>query len=189
MCVSATIIFVCTNISLSLKFKYPAVTCGLINDDYSVQGNVSSEFQSYQDDAIKEYLINKEYETAGKPTHFTGVMQCFCDWRKDSLDATDMTYALSIDPSLEPVSICQLYTADKLKSKIFGQSVAFIIIIVNLILKTVIIKGITWVGEDTNSEQLSSITNGVFAAQFFNTGFLLLLVNGNMTEHQPKFLT
>lgn len=74
-------------------------------------------------------------------------------------------------------------------SKIFGQSVAFVIIAVNLILKTVIIKGITWVGEDTNSEQLSSITNGVFVAQFFNTGILLLLVNGNMTEHSPKFLT
>jgi len=60
---------------------------------------------------------------------------------------------------------------------------------VNLILKTVIIKGITWVGEDTNSEQLSSITNGVFVAQFFNTGILLVLVNGNMTEHSPKFIT
>lgn len=63
------------------------------------------------------------------------------------------------------------------------------IIAINLILKSVIIKGITWVGEDTNSEQLSSITNGVFFAQFFNTGILLLLVNGNLTEHPPYFLT
>jgi hypothetical protein len=70
-----------------------------------------------------------------------------------------------------------------------GQSVSFIIIAVNLILKSVIIKGITWVGEDTNSEQLSSITNGVFIAQFFNTGILLLLVNGNMSEHEPKIIT
>jgi hypothetical protein len=36
---------------------------------------------------------------------------------------------------------------------------------------------------------LSSITNGVFYAQFFNTGILLLLVNANLTEHEPKFIT
>ena len=58
-----------------------------------------------------------------------------------------------------------------------------------MILKIVIIKSITWVGEDTNSEQLSSITNGVFAAQFFNTGILLVLVNANLTEHEPHFIT
>jgi hypothetical protein len=58
-----------------------------------------------------------------------------------------------------------------------------VIVIINLILKTVTIMGIEWVGEDTNSEQLTSITNGVFIAQFFNTGILILLVNGNMTEH------
>jgi hypothetical protein len=56
-------------------------------------------------------------------------------------------------------------------------------------LKIIIIKGITWVGEDTNSEQLSSITNGVFIAQFFNSGILLLLVNGNISEHPPYSLT
>lgn len=74
-------------------------------------------------------------------------------------------------------------------SKAFGSSIAFLIVIINLILKTVIIKSITWVGEDTLSEQLSSITNGVFAAQFFNTGILLLLVNGNLTEHEPFWIT
>jgi hypothetical protein len=49
-------------------------------------------------------------------------------------------------------------------SKVFGSSIAFVIVIINLILKAIIIASITWVGEDTNSEQLSSITNGVFAA-------------------------
>lgn len=29
----------------------------------------------------------------------------------------------------------------------------------------------------------------MFAAQFFNTGILLLLINGNMTEHSPHFIT
>jgi len=64
-----------------------------------------------------------------------------------------------------------------------------VIIGFNIILKNIIIAAIKWVGEDTNSEQLSSITNGVFVAQFFNTGILLLLINGNMSEHWPHFLT
>lgn len=59
----------------------------------------------------------------------------------------------------------------------------------NTILKTVTIKMITWVGEDTMSERLTSITQGVFLAQFFNTGWVLLLVNANLTEYEPKFFT
>jgi len=68
-------------------------------------------------------------------------------------------------------------------SKILGQSVAFFIIGVNIILKTSIIKLIQWIGEDTYSKQLTSITNMVFIAQFFNTGILLLIVNANLSEH------
>jgi len=82
-----------------------------------------------------------------------------------------------------------MYFWDYKKGKAFGTSVAFVIIAVNLILKTSIIKLITWVGEDTCSEQLASITNGVFIAQFFNTGFLLLMVNANISEHWPCFIT
>ena len=48
---------------------------------------------------------------------------------------------------------------------------------------------ITWISEDTVSGQLASITNGVFYAQFFNTGILLLLVNANMTQYGPKAIT
>ena len=36
--------------------------------------------------------------------------------------------------------------------------------------------------EDTKSEQLSTITNYVFYAQFFNTALLILLVNANLSE-------
>jgi len=87
------------------------------------------------------------------------------------------------------VPFCQSYFKDKLHSKILGTSISFIIIAVNLILKTLIIKLITSIRHDTESQKLASITNGVFFAQFFNTGILLLLVNAIMTEHDPKFVT
>jgi hypothetical protein len=41
---------------------------------------------------------------------------------------------------------------------------------------------IKWIGEDTHSQQLKSITNGIFVTQFFNTGILLALVTANFTE-------
>lgn len=53
----------------------------------------------------------------------------------------------------------------------------------------VIIKGIQWVGYESNSLRISSISNGIFFSQFINQGVILLLVNGNMTEHQPFFIT
>jgi hypothetical protein len=72
---------------------------------------------------------------------------------------------------------------------LIGYSISFLIIFINLILKKVIIGLITWVGEDTLSEQIASITGGVFYALFFNTGILITLVNANLSEHQPKIIT
>lgn len=45
-----------------------------------------------------------------------------------------------------------------------------------------IIKLITYIGVDTESEQTRLITNGVFVVQFFNTALLLLVVNANLAE-------
>lgn len=45
-----------------------------------------------------------------------------------------------------------------------------------------IIKLITYIGVDTESEQARLITNGVFVVQFFNTALLLLVVNANLVE-------
>ena len=85
--------------------------------------------------------------------------------------------------------MCHYYNSEVLKATIAGSSVSFFIVALNLILKKVIIDLIHWVGEDTLSEQLSSIANYVFAAQFFNTGLLLLIINANMTEHKPFWIT
>jgi len=81
------------------------------------------------------------------------------------------------------------YSKDIINSKILGTSIAFIIVAVNVILKLVTIKLVEWVGEDTESCQKALITKSVFYAQFFNTGFLILIVNANLTEHDPHGFT
>ena len=70
-----------------------------------------------------------------------------------------------------------------------GQSIAFIIVGVNFVLKIITIKLVEWIGEETTSLEKTSITRGVLFAQFFNTGILILMVNANLTEHEPKLVT
>lgn len=88
-----------------------------------------------------------------------------------------------------PIQLCQQYYADFQYSFGLGTAISLVIVIFNLVLRFIIIALIEWIGEDTYSERLSSITNAVFMATFFNTGILLLLVNANVTEHPPHFLT
>lgn len=62
------------------------------------------------------------------------------------------------------------------------------IIVINMILKEITIRMITWIGYDTHSRLMTNITNGVFIALFFNTAILLLLVQANLEEINPGFL-
>ena len=45
-----------------------------------------------------------------------------------------------------------------------GLAIAIFIVIVNLILQILIIESVTWIGEDTQSQQLTTITTIVFIA-------------------------
>jgi len=56
-----------------------------------------------------------------------------------------------------------------------------------MVIKSVTIALITWIGYDTHSEQLTKITNNVFLGQFFNTAFLLLLVYANFAGMSMPF--
>ena len=62
---------------------------------------------------------------------------------------------------------------------VISNVITGIIVVINIILKELTVILIVAIGYDTHSEQLSKITNSVFIGQFFNTGFLLLLVYAN----------
>lgn len=78
--------------------------------------------------------------------------------------------------------MCKDYSESMFMNLAIGQSITGFIVVVNLILKTLTIALITWIGYDTHSEQLTKITNGVFIAQFFNTAIVLLIVEANTFE-------
>lgn len=65
----------------------------------------------------------------------------------------------------------------------------YVIIIINIIIRTVITKIMVFAGCDTESQYLSFVTNVVFICQFFNTGFLPMLCTANLTHQIPyKFV-
>jgi len=71
-------------------------------------------------------------------------------------------------------------------SKILALSVTVVVVAVNTIIKKVVVALVGWIGEDTVSQQKASVVKGAFIGQFFNTGFIILIVNANMVEHEPK---
>ena len=198
LAISASIIFFCTLEANKRKFRYPVIHCEDIEQEYKCaeEGFGCEDMDGWIKDATDEYHVNRQKQKLNKATNYVGSMQCLCQFykEKDSTTGGNEVESLTIPDDLdvnggEDIMICNEYFFDKIYSKVLGQSIAFIIIAVNIVLKTVIIKLIEWIGEDTISERLASITNGVFYAQFFNTGILLLLVNANMTEHPPHFFT
>jgi hypothetical protein len=134
--------------------------------------------------SIKEYESNMALQKKGKPTDYGTVMQCFCKYSKAKNLLTDDTTG-----KINGKFICDYYYSDKDVSKAMGLAIAIFIVVINLVLQRIIIGLVDWIGEDTHSQQLETITNLVFLAQFFNTGLLMLLINANMTEHSPHFIT
>jgi len=84
----------------------------------------------------------------------------------------------------DEIPLCTDYTNSKWYLLIFGNGISFVIVAINIVLKTIMIKLITWIGYDTHSEQLTTITNGIFTSLFVNTGLVILLVNANFNEYK-----
>lgn len=83
--------------------------------------------------------------------------------------------------------MCQEYIDAQLPTFLASNSITVIITLINLIIRLVTVKLIKWIGYDTHSQLVTAITNGVFAAQFFNTAILVLLVYANFTEFGGTF--
>ena len=77
---------------------------------------------------------------------------------------------------------CEDYFASQWTTLYVSNGVMVAIIGINYILKQLIIMLITWIGYDTHSELMTTITNGVFVGLFFNTGILLTLTNANLNS-------
>lgn len=119
---------------------------------------------------------------------YTGPMQCFCIAEKK--DGKKKTEYYTLKDKRGGISfqgqICLEYSNDQLKSKLYGLSITVIIVVINQILKKGIIDMVSWIGIDTLSKQMGIVAKAVFLAQFFNTGIIILIINANLAEHEPR---
>lgn len=178
MAISFSFIFICSQGANRPLLKYPATNCVEIQETYGT---------NFQAGAFGEWDRNfdKEFNEIETPV-YTGILKCYCDLTRKS----DKSFGASTLVEGERVgseekikqAICYNYITDTFRAKVLGGIMSFSIVVINTILRLVMITLIKWIGEDTHSQQLKSITNGVFIAQFLNTGFLMLLVQANLQE-------
>jgi len=71
---------------------------------------------------------------------------------------------------------------------VMSSSVSFLIVIVNMVIRTINIKLIDRVGYNTLSVQTSMIMKSIFYASFINTGIILLLTNSDLQYSVLKFI-
>ena len=78
------------------------------------------------------------------------------------------------------------YQESKLPTFFYSNIITIIITVINQVLTFASITLISWIKYDTHSVQITRVTNGVFAAQFFNTAILIILVYANLQEQSPR---
>lgn len=66
-------------------------------------------------------------------------------------------------------------------------SLSYLLIGINYILRTICIKLVDWIGYDSETVKLSKTTNVTFFVQVFNSAFLLLLINADLSEQPFSF--
>jgi hypothetical protein len=59
----------------------------------------------------------------------------------------------------------------------YHSSIAYVIILFNVFIRNIVIKGVTWIGYGTESEKVKKITIGTFLCYLNNSAFCLLFVN------------
>lgn len=176
--VSFVVIFLCSQEANKPLLKYPPQNCTEMAE---------SQGQSFKINAFAEW--DRNFDENGDEIDdpvYMGILKCYCDnnikntqgFTKNSL--VDGVREDTEQQAMEP--ICAKYARDTFNAKIIGYSMSFIIVSINYCLRLIVIKWVKWIGHDTHSSQIKAITNGVFIAQFLNTGILLLLVQANFGE-------
>jgi len=103
----------------------------------------------------------------------TGVYQCFC------LNTFSYTQFFSYQ---EGVDTCYTYARQLVGGTLLSNTVAYSIVIANIIIREINIVMIKMSGNHTESGQIQEIFLAIFIATFFNTAILLLLTNANTQQ-------
>ena len=83
--------------------------------------------------------------------------------------------------------ICGVFANKMLYVLFWTNAISYFLVGTNYFLRTACIMLVEWVGYATETVKLERTTTVTFLAQFFNTAFLLLMVNVNWSEQPISF--
>ena len=137
----------------SLKNKYPPTSCvqaqaSFLGSPKYTWDKLTVGLTAWEHTSVNEFITNQNLSSHGKKTDYGTTMQCFCRYKKDQKEPTDGDFTAT---NGQKEKICSFYFSDKNTSKFMGILIAIFIVVINMILQIVIIKLVSWIGEDTHS--------------------------------------
>lgn len=168
---SLIVIYIISAYSVNLARVFPPTNCDGIELAYG--GNL-------QEYAVMDY----DYIQSTENEPSSGCLQCFCQQqRKDDPDNyLSKSYG---QENNEP--ICESYYTQATTVYLWTTALSYLLIGLNYVLRTVCIMLVDWIGFATETVRLSKTTTITFLVQFFNSAFLLLMVNANLSEQPITF--
>lgn len=83
---------------------------------------------------------------------------------------------------------CHDYRSDKYSGLILTNCVTVLVAVINIVIRTVNISLVDFIGYDTDSKKISLVMTSVFVAQMVNTGFVVIMTNANLGYSILRFL-
>jgi len=129
---------------------------------------------------VEDYDFVVEHD--GLPS--SGALECFCN----AEIAADYNKAITTAYGHpKNALICSEYLSIKTEVFLWINSLKYFITGVNFVLRTICIALVAWIGYPTETQKLEMTTKVTFFVQYFNTAFLLLLVNADLSEQPFSF--
>ena len=170
---SMILIYWISAFSADMATVFPNVDCGAIEATYGE----GSALQPY---AVDDYDYIQGHP--GDPS--SGCLQCFCQQQyKDGVADYDTASYGQADGD----AICGYYQSTVMSVYLWTTALSYLLIGINYVLRTVCIMLVDWIGFSTETVRLSKTTTITWVVQWFNSAFLLLMVNANLSEQPITF--
>lgn len=168
---SAIFIYWISAFSADLATVFPPTNCNGVEKAYA---------DKLQESAVEDY----DFVTANAGQPSSGCLQCFCaqQYKDDPDNYTTLTYGQA-----DGDKICEFYADQVMSVYLWTTALSYLLIGINYILRTVCIMLVDWIGFSTETVRLSKTTTVTWIVQFFNSAFLLLMVNADMSEQPISF--
>jgi len=159
------------------KLKYPSSTnCASIGRlfERDLYDETTKKTVRKLDEA-KFYGYAKHDQAATAQGSGAGYYQCFCTKHAGAKELSDNKVKKE-----KRQLLCGRFQADKTFGLALTNAVTVLVAVINIVIRTLNISLVDFIGYDTDSQRVSLVMLSVFWAQFVNTGIILLMTNANL---------